>query len=224
MTKAKGVTIYFTKNSTAVRTIVSSLALLCLLVTTLAAADPTPAVKEQCSAILECPNAPYEVCDIAKGTCHHKDVYPFLVSEVVGIIVLPILLGLANISGIGGGGLVIPLAMGCFGFSTTQSVAISNSTVLLGAVLRFFGFSVKQKHPHADKTVIDYNLASIMLPAVFLGGFSGLFLQIILPQAVVTILLTMVLLYLFCTTAKKTSALCRKESRERHHYRELSGQ
>jgi uncharacterized membrane protein YfcA len=53
------------------------------------------------------------------------------------------LLGLANIAGIGGGGLVIPLAMGCWGFSTSEAVAISNSTSFLGAMLRFFGFSVK---------------------------------------------------------------------------------
>lgn len=107
----------------------------------------------------------------------HKNVYPFLPSEIIGIITLPLLLGLANIGGIGGGGLVIPLAIGCWGFSTPEAVSISNSTVFLGAVLRFVGFSRKQKHPNADKTVIDYNLAAIMMPAVFIGAFAGMYVS-----------------------------------------------
>ena len=129
-----------------------------------------------------------------QGFCEHKEIAPFLTSEIIGIVTLPLLLGLANIGGIGGGGLVIPLAIGCWGFSTTEAVAISNSTVFLGAMLRFFGFSIKQKHPYADKTVIDYNIASIMMPAVFLGSFSGLYLQAMLPEAVITILLTVILI------------------------------
>lgn len=78
-----------------------------------------------------------------QGFCEHKEIAPFLTSEIIGIVTLPLLLGLANIGGIGGGGLVIPLAIGCWGFATTEAVAISNSTVFLGAMLRFFGFSIK---------------------------------------------------------------------------------
>jgi hypothetical protein len=57
-------------------------------------------------------------------------------------VTLPLLLGLANIGGIGGGGLIIPLAIGCWGFSLTEAVAISNSTIFSGSLVRFFGFSI----------------------------------------------------------------------------------
>ena len=127
-------------------------------------------------------DAPFNVCS-SSGVCEHKGVYPFLKTEIIGIIVLPLLLGMANIAGIGGGGVVIPLAMGCWGFSTPAAVAISNSTVFLGSIIRYLGFSIKEQHPHADKTVIDYNIASIMMPAVFLGSFSGMFLAKLLPEA-----------------------------------------
>jgi hypothetical protein len=38
--------------------------------------------------------------------------------EMIGIMILPILLGLANNGGIGGGGLIIPISIAMFGFTT----------------------------------------------------------------------------------------------------------
>ena len=66
-----------------------------------------------------------------------------LTTEVVGIIVLPFLLGIANIAGIGGGGLIIPVMISLFGFRTRSSIAISNSTIFMGAMVRYFLFSIQ---------------------------------------------------------------------------------
>ena len=57
-----------------------------------------------------------------------------------------------------------------------------------------------------------------MIPAVLLGSFSGLYLSEILPEALITILLTLILFVLTYNTYKKTVNLCRKESRERINY------
>ena len=89
----------------------------------------------------DCSGAPYTVC--TEGVCLHKHIHPFLTSEIIGIVTLPFLLGLANIGGIGGGGLIIPLAIGCWGFKTSEAVSLSNSTVFLGSLIRFFGFSIR---------------------------------------------------------------------------------
>jgi uncharacterized membrane protein YfcA len=45
-------------------------------------------------------------------------VLPPLGIEIAAIAILPMLLGLANIGGIGGGGLIIPVAIAMFGFTT----------------------------------------------------------------------------------------------------------
>jgi hypothetical protein len=58
------------------------------------------------------------------------------------LLVLGVLLGFANIGGIGGGGLIIPVSISMFGFTTKDAVAISNSTICTGAIVRFFMFSV----------------------------------------------------------------------------------
>ena len=56
--------------------------------------------------------------NVKRDTAITKDVFPPTGSEIIGILILPILLGLANNGGIGGGGLLIPICIAMFGFST----------------------------------------------------------------------------------------------------------
>lgn len=76
------------------------------------------------------------------GFCAHKNVFPANGSEIAGVIILPLLLGFANNGGIGGGGLIIPVCIAMFGFSTIQAIALSNFVIFAGALVRYFGFSI----------------------------------------------------------------------------------
>jgi hypothetical protein len=77
----------------------------------------------------------------------HKPVLPPIGIEYVAIALLPVLLGLANNGGVGGGGLIIPICIAMFGFTTLEAIALSNSTIFIGGAIRYFGFSVYSKHP-----------------------------------------------------------------------------
>jgi uncharacterized membrane protein YfcA len=44
---------------------------------------------------------------------------------------------MANVGGIGGGGLIIPFLMTFWGFDTKQAIAISNMTIFVGALVRY---------------------------------------------------------------------------------------
>lgn len=96
--------------------------------------------KAQCTIAADCINSQFQRC--LNSTCVHKDVMPPIPLEIGGIIILPLLLGLANIGGIGGGGLIIPVCIAMFGFTTIQAIALSNSTICVGALLRYLGFSI----------------------------------------------------------------------------------
>jgi hypothetical protein len=50
--------------------------------------------------------------------CRHKDIFPIYPREFIGVVLLPVLLGMANVGGIGGGGLIIPFLMTFWGFDT----------------------------------------------------------------------------------------------------------
>ena len=120
-----------------------------------------------------------------------------LPTEIAGLIIMPILLGFANLGGIGGGGLIIPMAMALFGLDTKEAGAISNSTIFCGALVRFFLFSIWQRHPvKPNATVIDYSLANVMIPSVLVGSYFGILINVIFPEAVLTIFLVVLLFYL----------------------------
>ena len=57
--------------------------------------------------------------------------------EIVGTVVLTILMALSVMSGIGGGGIIVPLLMVFYKLETKRAIAISGFTILVGSIARF---------------------------------------------------------------------------------------
>lgn len=55
----------------------------------------------------------------------HKSVFPIYPMEFLGMVVLPALMGMANVGGITGGGLTVPLLITFWGFGMKEAIAIS---------------------------------------------------------------------------------------------------
>lgn len=79
--------------------------------------------------------------------------------------------------------------------------------------MRYFGFSVREFNPNKIATVVDYNLASVMVPLVIFGSFFGTIISSILPDAVLTIVIGILMIYLTWDSFKKAIILWRKESK-----------
>lgn len=79
--------------------------------------------------------------------------------------------------------------------------------------MRYFGFSVREFNPDKIATVVDYNLASVMVPLVIFGSFFGTIVSSILPDAVLTIVIGILMIYLTWDSFKKAIILWRKESK-----------
>ena len=94
--------------------IVFSLLLLSVLATDL----PPKTDGESCVQTSQCSDGEGWYSECIDATCQHKSIWPLRVREWLGVFLLFILLGLANIGGIGGGGLIIPICIACFGLST----------------------------------------------------------------------------------------------------------
>ena len=86
-------------------------------------------------------------------------------------------------AGVGGGGIVVSLCMMCFQFDTKSAIALSGFSILICAVLRFF-YNIDQKHPEKDAVVIDYGLATVMLPTVLMGSLIGVFINVMFPALI----------------------------------------
>ena len=162
-----------------------------------------------CKVDSDCPQNPFLICVHRK--CEHKSIFPIYESEFFGIIVLTVLLALANVGGIGGGGLIIPIIMALFGFTTKEAIAISGFTIFTGSVARFF-YSWNQRHPEKDATMIDYGIVIVMMPLVLVGSFVGVLINIILPPVFLSTILTVILILLTAQSFFKGMQIYNKET------------
>jgi uncharacterized membrane protein YfcA len=91
-------------------------------------------------------------------------------------------MALCNISGIGGGGIAIPLVMAFFVFPTKPAIAISSLSIFITTTARFI-MNFKHKHPEKENVVvIDYNLVTIMMPTTLAGAQIGAIILITFPS------------------------------------------
>lgn len=89
-------------------------------------------------------------------------------------------MALSTIAGIGGGGVVTPMLMSFFYFGTKKAIAISGFSILASALVKF-AISLQTKHPKKDCVLIDYGLATVMLPTVLMGSLTGVLVNVMLP-------------------------------------------
>jgi hypothetical protein len=116
---------------------------------------------------------------------------------------LALLLGGASVAaGVGGGGLFVPLYAFVLGTGAKGAVPLSTSTIVGGALGKYL-ISCKERHPIADKPLINYDLAAFMQPMILLGTIFGVLLNILLPDILIVIFLVLILGFSAFKTVKK---------------------
>lgn len=169
---------------------------------------------KQSEAAEFCSLYPYEVCSAAESICVHKKVFPVLSSEIVGLVILTITIGFTSVSGLGGGLVFVPIMMAFFHFKTKQVVAMSLAIVFQSGFIRTFGFSFWASHPDKkDSTEIDWNTVKVAYPLFLVGSYLGVLTSMVLPDILLCVLLTIILVYLCYTSFVKGRLLWQNESR-----------
>eukprot|EP00347_Sterkiella_histriomuscorum_P009630 403340471 len=145
------------------------------------------------------------------GVCVHKGVFPILGLELIGLILLCGIMTLSTMAGVGGGGVVIPFCMTFFTFQTKNAIAMSGFTILTCSIVKFV-YGLNEHHPEKDAVIIDYSLATIMLPVVMMGSMIGVLLNIMFPSLLLQTILTIVLLLLTWQSLGKARTIYKKEN------------
>ena len=128
------------------------------------------------------------------------------------MIVFSIVMALANIAGIGGGGIAIPILIAFFYFTTKTAIAISSFSIFLTTFARFI-MNFKEKHPDkANVVVIDYDLVTIMMPTNLAGAQIGALILVVFPSIIIQIILTLTLLALAIQSVFKAIEITKKEN------------
>jgi hypothetical protein len=95
----------------------------------------------------------------------HKPLLPLVTRDYLGLAAAAVAILLAAGGGIGGGGLLVPIFLLVFGFGTRDSVALSNLSILGGAIVSLL-FNLPRRHPrHADRPLIDWDIILVMEPS-----------------------------------------------------------
>ena len=146
----------------------------------------------------ECSGAPFEICDKEKHICVHKKIFPIEPSEAAGYVILPILMSIATVGGVGGGTIMVPVLIGMYGFATKDAIPISSAIVFWSALLRFGLISAYAPHPERpNATQVDYNIVQAVFPVYLVGGYFGVILSVSMGELILVILM-MLLLFSLC--------------------------
>lgn len=115
----------------------------------------------------------------------------------------------------------MPLCMFFFGFNIKDSIALSNSSVLVSAIVRYIQ-NFQKPHPLKNGTgvLVDYTITLIMLPSIVVGVTLGAIVFKTFPSIILAGLLVVVIALLFVTTTKKWCGIIKNE---REKYGPLCG-
>ena len=102
------------------------------------------------------------------------------------------------------------------GFSAKHAIPLSNITVLGGAVANTV-LNANKRHPLADRPLVDWDLILVMEPLTIAGALIGAFLNKLLPESVLTVMLVILLSFTAYTSLKKAVKMYKIESK---HLRE----
>ncbi|KAL9650440.1 hypothetical protein ABK040_004664 [Willaertia magna] len=127
------------------------------------------------------------------GVCEHKNLFEYISYLDILATVFCFLGGvLSAASGTGGGGLFVPLLHVAGQFSASMSIPMS-TLMIFGAGLVNISVLAFKRHPHADRPLIDYDIALMMEPPTLLGTIIGVFFNLMFPNWLITVLVIIVL-------------------------------
>mmetsp|Transcript_17380 Transcript_17380/g.25968 ORF Transcript_17380/g.25968 Transcript_17380/m.25968 type:complete len:520 (+) Transcript_17380:250-1809(+) len=144
---------------------------------------------------------------------HHEPLFPLKAKDYRGFFFAIIGLMIAAGGGIGGGGILVPIYILVMGFSPKHAIPLSNITVFGGAMANTY-LNAKKRHPLADRPLVDWDLILIMEPLTIAGALIGAFLNKLLREEVLAVMLVLLLTFTAYNTLKKAMKMYKAESRQ----------
>ena len=107
---------------------------------------------------------------------------------------------------------MIPVTILFFGFDTKQAIALSNCSICLSSYARYFQH-FRKSHPlkEGKGVLVDYSIASIMLPMIVLGATLGVMVNKVIPAVFIAIILFILLSIMAVSTFRKLRRIQREE-------------
>jgi len=134
--------------------------------------------------------------------------------ELGMIIIVFVISGLFNATGIGGGSLFVAFLIFAMKYDTKIAIGISYS-ILFGGSLAKTSFSVRLRNEESGKPLINYGVAMILIPAMLVGSIIGLYLNNMCPNIVIMVCMILLLLSGLIKIFKKARQTFHEEQEEK---------
>ena len=145
------------------------------------------------------------------GHCPHKPLLPHVVPlEAVAALLFFAVAALAQAAGVGGGGIFVPCLNLLLRFSPHVSVGLSQA-LICGGALGALLVNTRERHPTADRPLIDFALAAFLAPAEMAGAQLGVLVNQSLPSLLILVSMAALLGVLALRTLRKGRAAWVKE-------------
>ncbi len=139
--------------------------------------------NEECHKIY---NPHYECTP--QGNCM-REHFSYKGLELGGFLMIIIVSMITNAGGVGAGTIIIPAYIVFFDFVSSDAIPLSRITIFAGSLVNYI-LNWTQRDPHNEKRfLINYNLASIMMPLLLAGTQVGVIFSRFLPAAAITFIL-----------------------------------
>ena len=116
-----------------------------------------------------------------------------------GLLLICTIVALANIGGIGGGALLIPIYVLIFDFTIGGAIPLSKAAIVSGAFTNFICSYDNRLKNNINIFMIDYKLVSFIVPLILGGTMVGVMCMKMFPALLIFAFLTV---YLFLTIHK----------------------
>ncbi|PRP76052.1 hypothetical protein PROFUN_01768 [Planoprotostelium fungivorum] len=126
--------------------------------------------------------------------CIHKRLWRPSLRDYIGGVLLFFSSAIAGSSGLGGGGLFVPILYLLCQFDAHEAVPLSKAMIFGGALANLLMNIPKRFPGRPNITQIDYNVAAFMVPTVLAGTSLGVALNVMFPSWIILILLAVTLL------------------------------
>jgi uncharacterized membrane protein YfcA len=122
---------------------------------------------------------------------------------------------LSAASGVGGGGMFVPLFLIFMDMTPSDAVPLSQSLILCSSLINL-SFFIFQTHPLCEtRAKIDYDTVMLLEPGLACGVIVGVLLNRVSPKWLITALLVVTLGSAFMRTGQKALTLWRKETEKK---------
>ena len=112
-----------------------------------------------------------------------------LQTEFILCFVVMAIITFTNTGGLGGGGIIVPVMIGLYGFDAKSAIAINNFATPWSCLVRYLAH-LNVSHPlkNGKGITVDYNVFTLMIPSAIVGASFGTVVNIMMPAPIILVL------------------------------------